>query len=135
MHAVSDRSELLWAPRAWLHVPGARGGAWREHVVLRIGADGRWADVTPGIAEPPPGATVLEGAVLPGLVDTHSHAFQRAFAGLAERRESGADDFWSWRDRMYRVALRVTPALLHAVAVQLYVELLAGGYSQVCEFH
>jgi formimidoylglutamate deiminase len=39
--------------------------------------------------------------VLPGLVDAHSHAFQRAFAGLAERRDSEHDDFWSWRDRMY----------------------------------
>jgi len=61
--------------------------------------------------------------------------FQRAFAGLAERRESSADDFWSWRDRMYGVALRIGPEQLRAVAAQLYVELLAGGYTQVCEFH
>ncbi|MBE7522014.1 MAG: formimidoylglutamate deiminase [Burkholderiales bacterium] len=131
----SDPSGMLWAPRAWLVDPGTRRGGWHRHVALRIGADGRWAEVAPGIAEPPRGATVLDGAVLPGLVDAHSHAFQRAFAGLAERRESDADDFWSWRDRMYRVALRVTPEQLRAVAAQLYVELLMGGYTQVCEFH
>ena len=89
----------------------------------------------PGVAAPPPGATVLEGPLLPALVDAHSHAFQRAFAGRAERRESASDDFWSWRDRMYRVALRITPAQLRDVAAQLYVELLQGGYTQVCEFH
>ncbi|HEY1091386.1 MAG TPA: formimidoylglutamate deiminase, partial [Burkholderiaceae bacterium] len=71
----------------------------------------------------------------PSLVNAHSHAFQRAFAGLAERRDSESDDFWSWRERMYGVALRITPAQLQAVAAQLYVELLKGGYTQVCEFH
>ena len=71
----------------------------------------------------------------PGLVNAHSHAFQRAFAGLAERREQAHDDFWSWRDRMYSVALRITPEQLHAIAAHLYVELLRGGYTQVCEFH
>ena len=122
-------ARLLWAPRAWL------GGGWSESVVLRIGADGRWADVTPGIATPPLGAEVLEGPLLPGLVDAHSHAFQRAFAGLAERREAEADDFWSWRDRMYGVALRIGPEALQAVAAQLQLELLRGGFTQLCEFH
>jgi formimidoylglutamate deiminase len=69
------------------------------------------------------------------MVNAHSHAFQRAFAGLSERRESDADDFWSWRDRMYGVALRITPEQMRAVAAQLYVEMLQGGYTQVCEFH
>ena len=82
-------------------------------------------------------AVRLAGPVLPGLVDAHSHAFQRAFAGLAERREAGRrdDDFWSWRERMYAVAQRVTPELLRAIAAHLFVELLRGGYTQVCEFH
>jgi formimidoylglutamate deiminase len=73
--------------------------------------------------------------LIPGLVNAHSHAFQRAFAGLAERRTTDSDDFWSWRDRMYGVALRITPQQLRAVSAQLYVELLRGGYTQVCEFH
>ncbi len=119
---------LLWAPQAWVD------GRWQAQVLLQAGADGCWAAVQPGVA-PPPGARVLGGPVLPGLVNAHSHAFQRAFAGLSERREGGHDDFWSWRDRMYAVAARLTPATLQAVATQLYLELLQGGYTQVCEFH
>ncbi|MBT9486252.1 MAG: formimidoylglutamate deiminase [Rubrivivax sp.] len=119
---------LLWAPHGWL------AGSWQADVLLQTDSAGRWADVTPGMPAPP-GATILPGPVLPGLVDAHSHAFQRAFAGLAERRAGDHDDFWSWRDRMYGVALRLTPAQLRCIAAQLYAELLAGGYTQVCEFH
>ncbi len=119
---------LLWAPRAWV------GGGWKEAVLLRAGDDGRWDEITPGVAAPPQ-AAVLPGPALPGQVDAHSHAFQRAFAGLAERRSGEHDDFWSWRDRMYGVALRITPDELRAVATQLYTELLCGGYTHVCEFH
>ena len=128
------RAVAVWAPRAWLADAAGKGG-WRERVLLRVGADGCWSEVTANVAQPPADAQVVAGALLPGLVDAHSHAFQRAFAGLAERRESGADDFWTWRDRMYGVARRITPEQLRAVAAQLYVELLAGGYTQVCEFH
>jgi formimidoylglutamate deiminase len=120
---------LLWAPQAWLPQ------GWAKDVLLRTGPDGRWAEVAAGVAQPPPQANRLAGPLLPGLVNAHSHAFQRAFAGLAERREREADDFWSWRDRMYQVALRISPDQLRAVAAQLYLELLRGGYTQVCEFH
>jgi formimidoylglutamate deiminase len=125
MAAVSRR---FWAPRAWI------GGRWRDRVLLAAGDDGCWSEVTAG-ADAPEDAETIAGPVLPGLVDAHSHAFQRAFAGLAERRDSAHDDFWSWRDRMYAVALRITPEQLRAIAAHLYVELLAGGYTQVCEFH
>ncbi|MEP7282762.1 MAG: formimidoylglutamate deiminase, partial [Rubrivivax sp.] len=118
----------LWAPRAWVN------GRWHDAVLLEAGADGHWRGVHTGVACPP-GAEWLAGPVLPGLVDAHSHAFQRAFAGFAERREGARDDFWSWRDRMYRVALRIGPEALRAVATQLYLELLRGGYTQVVEFH
>jgi formimidoylglutamate deiminase len=131
--AQAGGERCLWAPRAWID------GHWQAKVLLRVDAAGYWAEITPGIGTHPPGATVLPGPVLPALVDAHSHAFQRAFAGLAERCAPGtqgaADDFWSWRDRMYGVAQRITPAQLRAVAAQLYVELLCGGYTQVCEFH
>jgi formimidoylglutamate deiminase len=118
----------LWAPRAWV------GGRWHDAVLLVVGADGHWSSIDIG-SSAPPDATTLAGPALPGFVDAHSHAFQRAFAGLAERRESAHDDFWSWRDRMYQAALRITPQQLRAIAAQLYVELLRGGYTQVCEFH
>jgi formimidoylglutamate deiminase len=119
---------LFWAPQAWV------GGRWQAAVLLQADATGHWAEVRCGVAAPPE-ANVLSGPVLPGLVNAHSHAFQRAFAGLSERRESATDDFWSWRDRMYRVALAISPDALRAVAAQLYGELLRGGFTQVCEFH
>ena len=128
MTAQALNPHLLWAPQAWV------GGLWRERVVLQVGADGHWASVTPDTACPAM-ATPLQGAALPGLVNAHSHAFQRAFVGMAETRSGDHDDFWSWRDRMYDVALRITPSELRAVATHLYRELLAGGYTQVCEFH
>ena len=82
---AADRTDrALWAPRAWI------GGRWRDHVLLRIDGRGHWAEVVPGIAAAPADAAVLAGPVLPGLVDAHSHAFQRAFAGLAERRSARA---------------------------------------------
>jgi formimidoylglutamate deiminase len=120
---------LFWAPHAWVQ------GRWQPGVCLEVDAQGHWSQITAGIATPPQGASVLAGPVLPGMVNAHSHAFQRAFAGLAERRTSETDDFWSWRDRMYGVALRVTPDQMQAIAAQLYVEMLQGGYTQVCEFH
>ncbi len=72
---------------------------------------------------------------LPGIANLHSHAFQRAMAGLAERQTHPTDSFWTWRETMYRMAARFDPDLLHAVAAQLYVEMLEAGYTTVCEFH
>ena len=75
------------------------------------------------------------GWALPGIANLHSHAFQRAMAGLAERQTDPADSFWTWRETMYAMAARFDPDLLHAVASQLYVEMLEAGYTTVCEFH
>ncbi len=118
----------FWAPRAWV------AGAWLDSVLLSADAQGHWSAVEPGTAAPAD-AEVLGGPVVPALVNAHSHAFQRAFVGLAERRDTAHDDFWSWRDRMYGVARRITPEQLQAVATHLYAELLAGGYTHTCEFH
>ncbi len=124
----------FFAAQAWVD------GAWARDVLLKVGADGRWSDVqTNTPSEDRSKATVLNGPLLPGLVNAHSHAFQRAMAGLTERRGdspgAASDDFWSWRDRMYSVARRVTPSQLEAIAAFLYAELLDAGYTQVCEFH
>jgi formimidoylglutamate deiminase len=120
---------LLWAPSAWI------SGSWQPAVLLEAGADGLWSRVVPGVSEPPPRVQRLAGPALPGLVNGHSHAFQRAFAGLAERREHEADDFWSWRESLYRIAQRVEPMHMLAIAAHLYIELLRVGYTHVCEFH
>ncbi|CAN7425147.1 formimidoylglutamate deiminase [Devosia sp. LjRoot16] len=71
----------------------------------------------------------------PAVPNLHSHAFQRAMAGLTERRGPGEDSFWSWRTQMYRFALSMTPDDVEAVAAQLYVEMLEAGFSRVGEFH
>ncbi len=81
-------------------------------------------------------ATTADGRwTLPGIANLHSHAFQRAMAGLAERQTDPADSFWTWRETMYRFAARFDPDTLHAVAAQLYAEMLEAGYTAVCEFH
>ena len=72
---------------------------------------------------------------LPGIANLHSHAFQRAMAGMAERQGDPNDSFWTWRETMYRIAARFDPDSLHAVAAQLYAEMLEAGYTRVCEFH
>ncbi|MEO7105297.1 MAG: formimidoylglutamate deiminase [Rhodoferax sp.] len=130
---MKSEVKRFFAPQAWVQ------GDWAYDVLLETATDGTWSTVQPNAtAQQQAGATRLPGPVLPGVVNAHSHAFQRAIAGLTERRSSGAgaaDDFWSWRDRMYSAANRITPEQLESIASQLYAELLAGGYTQVCEFH
>ncbi|HBD20078.1 MAG TPA: formimidoylglutamate deiminase [Arenimonas sp.] len=72
---------------------------------------------------------------VPGLPNLHSHAFQRAMAGLAERQSHPEDSFWTWRELMYRFAGRLDPDTQYAVAAQLYAEMLEAGFTSVCEFH
>ena len=107
---------------------------WARAVLLEWGDRGDLVAVTPDVPIPE-GVALAAGPVVPGLANLHSHAFQRAFAGLAECRGSSDDSFWSWRERMYRVANAVTPDELDAIATWLFVEMLEGGYTSVCEFH
>ncbi|MDF1563726.1 MAG: formimidoylglutamate deiminase [Deltaproteobacteria bacterium] len=109
---------------------GWRGPAW-----LKLDAQGFIEALGEGAA-PEGEAEHLPGWVLPGMPDLHSHAFQRAMTGLGEVAAAGArDDFWSWREAMYRVALRIEPDELEAIAAWLQVELLEGGYTRLGEFH
>jgi len=78
---------------------------------------------------------ITEQFVLPGMVNLHSHAFQRAMAGMTEIAGKSQDSFWTWRDLMYRFALAINPDQLQAIAAQLYSECLRHGYTSVCEFH
>ena len=81
-------------------------------------------------------ATAVDGGwSVPGIANLHSHAFQRAMAGLAERQTHPEDSFWTWREIMYRFAARMDPDSTYAVATQLYAEMLEAGYTTVCEFH
>jgi formimidoylglutamate deiminase len=127
-------TKRYFAENAWIQ------GAWARDVLLFVDALGNWSDVRVGINTSEKSDTVvLNGPVLPGLVNAHSHAFQRAIVGLTERKSNAgtlaSDDFWSWRDRMYSAALRISPEQLERIATMLYSELAAAGYTHVCEFH
>ncbi|MBV8665263.1 MAG: formimidoylglutamate deiminase [Burkholderiaceae bacterium] len=106
---------------------------WHQDVHLEWDATGLLRKVSPG--KPAAVAPRAPGIVLPGMANLHSHAFQRAMAGLTEYRAKPTDSFWSWRTLMYAFAQKLTPETLKAVAVQLYIEMLKAGYTSVCEFH
>lgn len=111
-------------------------GGFARAVRFDIDREGRFAAVTPDASAD--GAERLRGPVLPGLVNLHSHAFQRALAGLTERSSAdatAADSFWTWRQVMYRFLAAIDPPDLQAIATALYIELLRHGYTTVAEFH
>ncbi|MFC3550229.1 formimidoylglutamate deiminase [Lysobacter cavernae] len=111
-------------------IPNARlwhPQGWQDGVKLDVDAHGRIIRGTNGGTTPQ--------RVVPGIANLHSHAFQRAMAGMAERQTNPEDSFWTWRETMYRFAERFNPEMLHAVAAQLYTEMLEAGYTTVCEFH
>ena len=118
-------ADHVWQPHGWLDdaVLEADEGRFLKGALL---------DVSAGVSQL---AQRLGRFVLPGMPNLHSHAFQRAMAGLAERRGPSGDSFWTWREAMYSYASRVNPDTLRAIASQLYVEMLQAGYTQVCEFH
>ncbi|CAI0884387.1 formimidoylglutamate deiminase [Serratia fonticola] len=106
---------------------------WAHNVRLEVDAHGQLAQVTPNADSD--GCLHLHGDVVPGMPNLHSHAFQRAMAGLAEVAGNPQDSFWTWRDLMYRLVQRLTPEQVGVIARQLYIEMLKGGYTQVAEFH
>ena len=115
-----------FADHAWLP------HGWGEKVRINVDS-GALRDVAEECVRG--GAEYLGRYILPGMPNLHSHAFQRAMAGLAERRGNPEDSFWTWRETMYAFAGRIGPDDLRAIATQLYVEMLKAGYTQVCEFH
>jgi formimidoylglutamate deiminase len=105
---------------------------WRDNVRIRIDG-GRIAAADVDIIPAPGDERHAIG--IPGMPNLHSHAFQRAMAGLAEYGGAGPDDFWTWREVMYRVALSVTPDDVEVIAAELYAEMLEAGFTRVGEFH
>src|SRR5262245_30103722 len=106
---------------------------WANDVRLDISALGVLEKITIGGSSE--GAERLRGPVLPGMPNLHSHAFQRAMAGLAEVAGNPNDSFWTWRDLMYRLVGRLSPEQVGVIARQLYIEMLKAGYTGVAEFH
>ena len=107
---------------------------WAKNVLLAWDDSGRLTQVQSDAARPA-GASVLRGPLIPGMPNLHSHAFQRAMAGLAEVAGNPNDSFWTWRDLMYRMVGKIRPDQLQVIARQLYIEMLKAGYTSVAEFH
>lgn len=117
----------LWFGWAWL------ADGWRENVAITIDEAGRIAEVEAGVSQAE--CEVVPGIALPGLPNLHSHGFQRAMAGLAERGQRRGEDFWSWRHVMYRTANELDPEEIEAVTAMAYIEMLEAGFTSVAEFH
>ncbi len=110
---------------------------WAENVLIECDKDGWIVGVDAFKPEPPASgsAEVITGPLVPGMPNVHSHAFQRAMAGLTERASGKKDTFWNWRDTMYRFLGFLEPEDMEALAAQVYVEMLKAGYTSVGEFH
>lgn len=108
---------------------------WVDGLLIEVEPEGNIAGIVPAGRAPPPGVERIDGVVIPGMVDLHSHAFQRGLAGLTQRLAEGEASFWGWREQMYAFAARLGPEDEAAIAAQLYVELLKGGCTTVVEFH
>jgi formimidoylglutamate deiminase len=106
---------------------------WMRDVRFEVGADGLLESIHCNASAA--GAERLRGPVLPGMPNLHSHAFQRAMAGLAEVAGNPNDSFWTWRELMYRLVGRLSPEQIEVIACQLYIEMLKAGYTSVAEFH
>jgi formimidoylglutamate deiminase len=111
---------------------------WARGAFITVAADGIITQID---SEPAHGSNtvsgseVIDGIVVPGMANAHSHAFQRAMAGNTEFRLSARDSFWTWRKAMYALANRIEPGDLQILATQLFVEMLKSGYTSVAEFH
>ncbi len=117
---------VIWAEQALLPE------GWADGVRVELGADGRIASVVAGVA--PQGKRV--GLLLPAMANLHSHAFQRAMAGLSEARgDQPGDSFWTWRRIMYRFLDHLTPEDVEAIAALVQMEMLEAGYATNVEFH
>ncbi len=109
---------------------------WISPAYAGISADGTIQYLSDKAPESAVAIEAVQGYALPGFQNAHSHAFQYAMAGMAEKHPAGSnDDFWSWREAMYLCALTMKPDTVEAVAAMLYAEMLRKGYTHVAEFH
>jgi len=105
---------------------------WQQNVTVSIDGEGRISAISEGTE----GADHVAGVLLPALSNVHSHSFQRAMAGLAEARGGvSLNDFWTWRQVMYRFLEVLTPEDIGIIAAQVQMEMLEAGYGSQAEFH
>lgn len=106
---------------------------WQKNVLIEV-SQGQIIRVAEN-QSPPTDARILNGPVLPTMTNLHSHAFQRIMAGLSEVSLNPNDNFWSWRDTMYKLVAKLTPDDVETIATELYIDMLKAGYGQVVEFN
>ena len=119
------------APTAVTYANLWQDGRWLRDATVSIDATGNTSNVSVGTAITGP---TIAGLTVPGLVDAHCHAFQRALGAWTQRAASQQDDFWSWRETMYALAQHLRRDDLEAITARCYLELLRGGYTAVAEF-
>jgi formimidoylglutamate deiminase len=117
---------MIFARRALL------ASGWARDVRVAV-AEGRIGALAEGARAQADDVTV--DTLLPALSNLHSHAFQRAMAGMTEHRAAGRDSFWTWRELMYRFLDLLTPDQMQAIAAEVYLEMQEAGYAAVGEFH
>jgi len=121
-------SSVFYAQKALLD------DGWANDILIEVSTTGIIESIT---TDSPitKDAERLNGVLIPGMPNLHSHAFQRAFAGFSEARGETDDSFWTWRKIMYQFVDKVTPGQAYTIARQLYIEMLKAGYTSVAEFH
>lgn len=122
-------------PRRYLAPSALLPSGWTESVLIVVDDDGMIASVEASPIGGDSDAERLNGSVIPGMPNLHSHAFQRAMAGLTQQAGPEGDSFWAWRELMYRFLARLTPDDVESIATRLYIEMLEAGYTSVAEFH
>lgn len=108
---------------------------WAENVRVKLTDTGRIGSVERAVARESDDTDLGGRVLLPAQCNLHSHAFQRAMAGLTEHGSKGRDSFWTWRELMYRFVRQLTPEQIEAIAALVYMEMLESGYAAVGEFH
>ncbi len=108
---------------------------WGSNVRIGVDEAGRINAVEPDCQPGAVDVVLKSRLLLPAPCNLHSHAFQRAMAGMTEYRSARHDDFWSWRKLMYRFLDVLTPDHIEAIAALVYVEMQEAGYAAVGEFH
>lgn len=121
-------------PSSWFckHLLTQQG--WKSDTRIEVDNEGKITSIDYN-AVPVANDTTLDGWVIPGIPNAHSHAFQYAMVGLTETAGSSQENFWTWRSKMYNLALSLSPEQVGIIAEALYCEMLRHGYTAVAEFH
>jgi len=126
LHRVASDTEAVRTITAgWALLPDG----WHQRVALSINAEGMITSIAS--AAGPEDCQIM----IPGMINAHSHVFQRGLLGRTQRFQRPEDDFWSWRSEMYRAADTLTPERQESVAYHTFRDMISKGYTTVCEFH